>query len=427
MSDLLTPSADSGGPLRASPGTARPVAIALLLLAMGLSSPATAIPPLPAWDALSRSIVKISVEGEGEEGARHGFGFLLADVPGVITTYQLVHGAARTSVQPFQGEAVTTSRYVVHDVESDLVVLDAEVAVAPLRRGSSGMLAIGQSVFLIAPPTESEPATAVRYYTHFATPGAERLIAHGAGSGVPVGAPLADSLGRVVGIAHLLRDGETRAAAAVPIETVFAALARPEMGGELTSLDAPPAAWLDARSPAGAQALGAALSRARRQAEGIPYLMRAHNQDPEMPEALMEWGMAIQSQRQFAEAEQKHRAALAIAPAHPLASLYLGSSLHMQGQYVKAQAVYEEALDAHPDVAMLHVNLAGIFYLQKKYAEAEREFREALALEPQLGLAHHNLGILLAHRNRTEEARAELEVLRNARSGYATQMASFIN
>jgi Tfp pilus assembly protein PilF len=400
------------------------VALFLFLLGLGSAIPASGAVGAPDWGGLQQAVFKLDVYRPGASAPASGVGFALEGVDGILTAYHLVNGATRVVAHPAKGEPIEITQYVAHDPAADLIVLQAPWNGTRLARGACKLLSIGQVAFVIMPPGSVSPNQPMRYYTIFEGAGVGDMLAHEPGP--PTGTPLADSLGRAIGIIHTLADGATRAGVSVPIERVFAMLAQPELGGALSALASEPTApWLNSTTAAGAQMIGASIARRRSYAEATPYLSRAATQDPTMVEALLEWGMALQGQQQNAAAEEKYRQALALQPTNTRALLYLGSCQHMQGQYAKAQATYEQAIDLDPQFAQLHVNLAGIYFIEKKTADAERSLRQALAIDPQLGIAHYNLGVLLANGDRRPEARAELEFLRSAKSGFAKQLESF--
>jgi Tfp pilus assembly protein PilF len=407
------------------PRPRRGLGIALfLLLGLGSAIPASGAAGVPDWAGLQQAVFKLDVYRPGASAPASGVGFAMEGVDGILTAYHLVNGASRVVAHPVKGGPIEVTQYLAHDPATDLIVLKAPWTGTRLARGAGKLFSIGQIAFVIMPPGSATPSQPMRYYAMFEGAGVGETLAHEGGP--PDGTPLADSLGRAVGMIHTLNDGATRTGISIPIERVFTMLARPELGGALSALASDPAApWLDATTAAGAQMIGASISRGRRYAEATPYLTRAAGQDPTLAEALLEWGMALQGQQQNAAAEEKYRQALALQPANARAMLYLGSCQHMQGQYAKAQATYQQAIDLDPQYAQLHVNLAGIYFIEKKPADAERALRQALTIDPQLGIAHYNLGVLLANQDRRPEARAELEFLRSVKSGFAKQLESF--
>ncbi len=406
------------------PWRVRGTALFLLLLGLGSAVPASDAVAQPDWGGLQQAVFNLEVYRPGASTPASAIGFALEGVDGIVTSYSLVNGATRVVAHPSKGGPIEITQYLAHDPAADLIVLKAPWTGTRLMRGAGKLFSIGQVAFVIMPPGSTSPSQPMRYYSNFEGAGVGDMLAHEPGP--PTGTPLADSLGRAVGMIHTLTDGATRAGVSVPIERVFTMLAQPELGGALSALTSEPAApWLNSTTAAGAQMIGASIARGRRYAEGLPYLTRAAGQDPKLVEALLEWGMALQGQQQNAPAEEKYRQALALQPTNTRALLYLGSCQHMQGEYAKSQATYQQAIDLDPQFAQLHVNLAGIYFIQKKPADAERSLRQALAIDPQLGIAHYNLGVLLMNQDRRQEARAELEFLRSAKSGFAKQLESF--
>ncbi|MCK4412002.1 MAG: tetratricopeptide repeat protein [Candidatus Eisenbacteria sp.] len=378
----------------------------------------------PNWDALGAAVVDLEIYRPESETPAQGVGFVVAGVPGIVTSYRLVHGAERILARHADGAPIEIQRHLAADAAADLIVLEAEQRVAGLETSTGRLFAMGQYAFVLFPPSSETRLHSVQTFSQFLAAGLER--AYALAPGAPTGAPLADSLGRVVGMIEALEQGGARTSCVVPIERLEGMLAQSAAGGALLDLAAvPAAAWTRPEAPAGAQVIGAIYCRGRRFADGVPLLRRALEAEPTMAAALLELGMCYQMQGQHEQAEELYRQALAAHPAHPLGHLYLGSCLHMQGLYLQAQQTYERGLALHPEWSRLHVNLGGIYFLQNKRSPAEESFREALRLEPRLGVARYNLGVLLATGGRVAEAREQLDYLRAHKSGYTGQLGRF--
>ncbi len=397
--------------------------IALLLLA-GVADPLLAKGTPPDWARLQESVVSLEVYRPGEATPSPAVGFFLAGAEGIITSHRLVRGAERVVCRPAGGSRTEITRYLAHDLATDLILLDAAVSKPGLARGSDEMLALGQVAFALLPQTGGAPVRETQFMSRFQGAVVGECLA--VFPGPPTGAPYVDSLGQAIGMIEVLKVGATTATCVVPIRCISALLSRPDPGGRLADLAAEgDALWLREDTGEGLQTLGAVLCRGRRFTEGMPLLTQALERNPNLVEAFLEWGMAFQIQSEQTKAEEKYRKALALRPKDPVANLYLGSCLHMQGLYLKAEEAYQTAIDADPEWSRVYVNMGGIYFLQGKKDEAERAFRQAIRLDPDMGLARYNLGVLLNNQGRQQDAFAELDYLHQRKSGFASQLERF--
>jgi len=376
---------------------------------------------LPDWQTLRASVVDLEVHQPGAASPIRTVGFALDGAPGILACFRLTQGAERVVVRTALGSRSETTRFLACDPEQDLILLDSPRPTSGLRAGTADLLALGQVAFAFLPPASSDPLLPLRTFGQFQSAGGAMLAL---APGAPSGAPLADSLGRVVGMIEALQDSAVAVGCVIPVERLLAFASGVQGGGELRALPARPAAsWTQPAQPQGAQVLGAVLARARQLEQGIPYLRRALAAQPDMPAALLEWGMLKQAQSNFEEAKRSYRRVLELRPEMPEAYLYLGSCLNVEGLYPQSQEIYEEGLRRHPQSARLHVNLGGIHFAQDRRALAESSFREALRLDPDLGIAHYNLGVLLGAQGKPQEARAVADYLKAEKSGFAGQLA----
>ena len=400
--------------------TAARVALGAVFAAL-LAAPAWGAAEQADWAALRTRVVDLETYMPGEQAPLRAVGFVLDGLPGIVTCYRLVNGAERVVVRATSGDPVETRRCLAADAAADLVLLDAPRPGDGLAPGPSDMLALGQPAFALLPPASREPAVPVPVFSTLLGAGPAPFLAL-----VPLGpsgSPLADSLGRVVGVVELLRDGAVEAGCAIPVERVLAVFADAGAGEPRPLRDLPAAAdWTRPATPQGAQMIGASLSRMHRLDAAGSYLERAIAAQPPEIAALLEYGMLLQSRDDLAAAEASYRRALDLRPDLANVYLFLGACLQAGGFTARSQEVYEEGLQRDPQSARLHVNLGGIFFLQNKRDVAEQEFREALRLAPHLGLAHYDLGMLLLAEGRDAQALEVLRTLERERSGFAGQL-----
>ena len=399
----------------------RAVAAALLVAVTSLSGPgATAQPqpgPSPDWPRLRESVVEMRVLVTGRDPVVV-YGFALEGIDGIVTCQSLVAGAEQVLMRTRAGDIFEAERYVAHDPTRNLVVIETDHDVPGLDWGSHLMFSQRQFGLVLLPPSVGQHVYPMRFLNDFLAPEAGELLA--CWGDISPGLPYADSLGAAVGVVQVLERGEDRVVCAVPIERVREMMAQPDRGGRLEDLPAEKAAFVDPATAAGAQVMGAVLCRSKRFGQGVSYLMQALEQDPRSHEAKLEWGMALQLQRDFAAAETFYLEALALEPGSARAHLYLGSCHFTQGDYDQAGTAYEEAIATDPGWALPLVNMGGLQYLRGDVEQAERLMKKALEMKPDMGLALFNLGMLYYARGQTDEGSAILEQLRARRSGFAT-------
>jgi hypothetical protein len=399
-----------------------PLVFATLLLAG--APPAGAAGGATDWKPLQQSVLGLQVYAPGQSSPVEGVGFFVEGVDGLITSHRLIKGASRVVVHGGGASPVEVARYLGRDAKADIVILDVPAPAKKLIRGSYQMMSPNQFAFAILPAAATATIPPM-HMAGFQASGLGDILA--IDQTPPLGTPLADSLGRAIGLIEPLGDGKTAVTCAVPIERVLAVVAQPDAGGPLSALASDPTPpWTSAATPEGMQVLGGWFTRARKFPDAVTWLTRATDANPKLAEAWMEWGMALQSQDQNPDAEKKYRKALELQPSNAKAHLYLGSCLFNQEMLLQAQAEYDAALKADPQLAQVYVNLAGVFFRQEKKDDAEKAFRRALEMQPNLGIAHYNLGVLFASQGRTAAALNELDVLRKERSGFATQLQRFM-
>jgi tetratricopeptide (TPR) repeat protein len=196
----------------------------------------------------------------------------------------------------------------------------------------------------------------------------------------------------------------------------------------------------DAMREAAAHLLYVAGHKLRRLDHALGYRRVAEGLSRGSPgaEALFLNNLAIvlRAQGKFAEAEENHRAALALweaslGPDHPTIAESrnnLATALSDQGKYQEAETEHRAALALwqaslgpnHPKVAEARNNLATALADQDKDAEAETEIRAALTLwegslgpdHPYVATARTNLATILHGRGKYAEAEKEYRAAR---------------
>lgn len=130
---------------------------------------------------------------------------------------------------------------------------------------------------------------------------------------------------------------------------------------------------------------------------------------PELAEAHVNLGVALEKMGALPAAEACYRRALSLTPPGLQAHLNLGALLVNQKRFAEAVQLYDGALALFPASAALWSNLGMLRACLQDEAEAERCCRKALALDPSYAKARFNLSYLLLRQGRLEEGWPALE------------------
>ena len=112
---------------------------------------------------------------------------------------------------------------------------------------------------------------------------------------------------------------------------------------------------------------------------------------------------------EFAEAEERDRAALAADPLYAPSLNGLGLALTAQGRVDEAQAQFKAALAAKPDYWEAANNMGLALGRAGRYDDAAAAFRKALSIAPGNPGVHGNLGLALLSAGRKRDGLAELD------------------
>jgi serine/threonine-protein kinase len=154
-------------------------------------------------------------------------------------------------------------------------------------------------------------------------------------------------------------------------------------------------------------ALASALVKSGQAEDGLALFERLVKEQPDNPWLHLAWGIALNGQRRYKEAEAEYREAIRLRPDDPKAHSNLGITLSEQRCYKEAEAECREAIRLQPDLPEAHDNRGVVLGRQGRYKEAEAECREAIRLKREYPGAHNNLGIALNGQSRYKEAEAE--------------------
>jgi serine/threonine-protein kinase len=151
-------------------------------------------------------------------------------------------------------------------------------------------------------------------------------------------------------------------------------------------------------------ALGRALGRAGRAAEGEAVLRDLVRQQPDNPEMHFYLALALGEQGKLSEEVAAFRQDIALVPDHAVAHNNLGAALYKQGKLSEAVAACRQAIALQPAYAGAYSNLGLALHEQGKLSEAVAACRQAIALQPDFALAHNNLGVALRKQGKLSEA-----------------------
>lgn len=136
---------------------------------------------------------------------------------------------------------------------------------------------------------------------------------------------------------------------------------------------------------------------------------RALALEPDLAEAHLNLGVALERAGATAAAESSYARSLDLDPGLLDGHLNLGALLVDQGRFGEAEAIYRRALEQFPDAPGLWSNLAVLCACTDRHDEAERCCRSALALDGEHARARYNLSYLLLRQGRFEEGWPVLE------------------
>jgi predicted TPR repeat methyltransferase len=123
-------------------------------------------------------------------------------------------------------------------------------------------------------------------------------------------------------------------------------------------------------------------------------------------EEAVSFGILLQKNQQFVEANELYRRVLEASPDYPRALHYAGVLAHQQGKINEAIELIERSLALVPDEADWHSNLGIVLQSDGKLDLAIEAYRRAIAFDPNHANAHSNLGVLLRATGQPVEAEA---------------------
>jgi adenylate cyclase len=131
--------------------------------------------------------------------------------------------------------------------------------------------------------------------------------------------------------------------------------------------------------------------------------------DPELAEAHLSMGTALQTSLDLKGSEKELDRAVELNPNLALAYDQYGWTFASQGRFDEALANEKKALELDPLNPLLNTDLAWFYYLARRYNEATAQIRSTLELNPNSAFAHNVAGWCLIAKGNITEARAEFQ------------------
>jgi adenylate cyclase len=131
--------------------------------------------------------------------------------------------------------------------------------------------------------------------------------------------------------------------------------------------------------------------------------------DPDLAEAHLSMGTALQTSLDFKGSEKELDRAVALNPNLALAYDEYGWTFACLGRFDEALANEKKALALDPLNTLLNTDLAWFYYLARRYNEATAQIRITLQLDPNNAFAHLVLGWCLIGQKKVAEAGLEFQ------------------
>jgi Tfp pilus assembly protein PilF len=155
--------------------------------------------------------------------------------------------------------------------------------------------------------------------------------------------------------------------------------------------------------------LGSSYLEVGRVADAVTNLEMAVRLDPTLTQAHNFLGGALVSAGRIPEALSHLREATRLAPTDAHLHYNLAKALEMAGELPDARRAYERAITLNPRFADPHQSLGALLFSQDQLTAALGHFRRAVELAPASAMAHSDYGAALAQAGRRAEAIAEMQ------------------
>ncbi len=122
-----------------------------------------------------------------------------------------------------------------------------------------------------------------------------------------------------------------------------------------------------------------------------------------------DYGLALQKEGQWEQAEQQYKIALGYKPADAKSQMNLAAVLMAQARYDAAVPHMEEALRLQPDNGELHLSYASLLQRLGRGDEAGPQYEAAARFLPDSPEAHYNYALILSSAGKENDALRELQ------------------
>jgi Tfp pilus assembly protein PilF/branched-subunit amino acid transport protein len=131
-----------------------------------------------------------------------------------------------------------------------------------------------------------------------------------------------------------------------------------------------------------------------------------------------DYGVALQKENRWGEAEEQYKIALRLNPADPKSHMNLAVALMAQAKFDEAVPHMEEALRLQPNEGDFHLSYANLLQRIGRGDEAGPYYEAAARLEPDSPEAHYNYALFLASTGKGDDAIGELRQAVQLKSDY---------
>ena len=143
--------------------------------------------------------------------------------------------------------------------------------------------------------------------------------------------------------------------------------------------------------------------------QAVPLLRKVLAQQPEMPAANMQYGMALSRMKNYAEAIPAFEKATKLMPDNSMGRYEFGLALFETGKWAEAAPQFEVAVEKAPKWADAQFSLASVYARIDRVPDAMQHLDLCLGLDPNHYRANLLRGRILSLQKKPQEALANLE------------------
>ena len=142
--------------------------------------------------------------------------------------------------------------------------------------------------------------------------------------------------------------------------------------------------------------------------DAIKSLLEVIRQDPKVIDAWFMLGNEYYSKRQFTQAIDSYKQALALKSDYDLVVINMANAYRQLGKDEEALVGYRRFMELDPRNAQIRYEAAQILIDGGKLADARAQLEEALKLQPSMAAARNALGIIALKSGDTAQAEREI-------------------